>query len=161
MSLARCECGQVFDIPGVPRSYKQPDGRCMKCSGTNGEPAMEIPQNVKSVFKVESMTAGPPGYRAPLKIESGVPYIPDDKKPANRLGMKPVYPFLDMKPPRADGSMDSFFIRRENNTDMKKLLKRAKSSFYNFRSRYKGKKEAKYEFRARIVGDGVRVWRVK
>src|SRR5690606_40463777 len=91
VALARCGCGQVFDIPGLYRSYKQPDGRCAKCNGVSGVPStMDIPNNVVHAFKVDTSISMPDIEE--IKVETGVPLV-QKKGSAVKGRRKSIYPF--------------------------------------------------------------------
>lgn len=155
MALARCECGQVFDIPGLYRSYKQIDGRCAKCNGVTGEPTVDMPSQVVAAFKIEKSVPIP---EEQFKVETGIPLQPKvAKKGHPRKGVS-IYPFAQMRPPRPNGDMVSFFVRDDKTKTDKQNRQRIASAIFGYKRSHP---QFKGEFKYRHVGDGIRVWRVK
>lgn len=184
MPLASCSCGQIFDIPDVPRSFKQPDGRCAECNRES--PTMQIPEHIKAAFPNAKPEAAATLARmetkhmmtaaARPKIETGPqpdgrgtskdgrpeitwavqPKGKDTKRASPRKG-KSKYPFDKMPEPK-DGRYASFFYafteKAPNHQRLHHALKAAATA-YNTAS----KEKRRYRY-----GDepgGVRVWRIK
>lgn len=159
MSLARCQCGQVLDIPGIYRSYKQPDGRCAKCNGVSGEPTVEIPKNVQTVItppKIDN-TLMPPGVHTRPKISTNIP-LPIRKNGSSGTIAKAVskYGIETLPAPKGD-TYASIYVEIADGQAPDKLLAvlRSQATYYN------GKNGWKRRYQYQKDNKGVRVWRVK
>ena len=125
---------------------------------------MDLPKDVVEKFKVEhSVPMHTPATEesddSPA-VETGVPLAPKARKKAKKHPRKGVskYPFAQMRPPRENGDMDSFFVKGlPGRTDLQNKMKIA-SAIHVWR-----KSHPKFagEFKYRVVDGGVRVWRTK
>lgn len=148
MPLARCTCGQVFDIPGVERSYRQPDGRCADCN--HKEPPMHVPAEITHIFAPPSSA-----LRPEIKVETHVP-LPVK---ATRQALNAKYPFDALQAPKG-GTYASFYVEASSagfGSDIERLYKTLQGSA-NSANR---KRPTKHRYAYQRDESGVRVWRIK
>lgn len=145
MSLATCtnhECERVLDVPGLPRTYRAPDGRCAKCAGLTPEQIMDIPAQVVAALRPIANE---------MRIERNVP-LPR----ANHRGQGKGscwLPLAQMGAPRMDGTADSFLAVCPQDSDMRSHTVRVRAAVN------KWQKINKQKFTTRTEETGVRIWR--
>lgn len=166
MSLARCICGQVFDIPGLPRSYKQADGRCTKCNEKSGV-TVDIPSNVIQAVKQPKVFLrygnGPakPTEIVPAKVKIELVKVELTEHQKSLATKQQKYPFKSLKAPPAPDEFYSFFVPCPEDTDFDRFRARLAVNALYYNKRAKGK--ARYATKTTTVDGvkGVRVMRTR
>lgn len=121
---------------------------------------MEVPASVAAAFKVDTSV---PMHEAPetehkIRVETGIPLKAKKAKKAHPRKGKSIYPFAQMRPPRENGDMDSFFMRDDKARTDQQNKQRIASAIYGYKQAHP---QFKGEFKYRRIGDGIRVWRTK
>jgi hypothetical protein len=120
---------------------------------------MEVPAHVAAAFKID--TSVPMHESDPcnkIKVETGIPLKDKKAKKAHPRKGKSIYPFAQMRPPRENGDMDSFFIRDDKARTEQQNKQRIASAIYGYKQSHP---QFKGEFKYRRIGEGIRVWRTK
>lgn len=130
---------------------------------------MDLPKEVVNTFKATNSVAINVEQRVPYttdgpKVEAGIPIPAKSYKTKKKHPRKGVskYPFAQMRPPRDNGDMDSFFVKNEPGRNDIQNNSRIAGAIYGYR-----KKHPKFtgEFKYRKVVEngvpGIRIWRIK